>query len=501
VFFRPRASDLRVIGFYLGRVMLALGVIQLVPLTVAGFLREWNAASAFAVGSGLALISGAATARLRTVRRLDWSQGMVIVALAWLLGAALCAVPLYLSGHFRGYLPALFEAMSGLTTSGLSLIEDLDHLAVSMNLWRLIMQFIGGHGIIGVLLVLHSGAAAMRPDVLYVGEAREEHLAPNVVRTARLIYTIAVTYLVLGTAALFVAGLFAGLQPWRALFHAVCLFMGAFDTGGFAANSTSIAYYHSLSIETVLIVLMLAGGLSFGLHYELWRGHRAELRLSTETRTFAITLISLTALVVGSLAAVGTFSTTGALYRTGVFTMISAHTGTGFAVTSGRLFVTDWGFLAPAGLVVAMALGAMAASTAGGIKALRVGIAAKGVAREIVRVVNPRSMLTVSSYHSKGRRVLRDDQVRSALTVLLLYLATYATGAMIGLWYGSEMTEALFEATSAAANVGLSIGIVTPGMPDPLIIAYIALMWMGRLEFLAVFALIGFVLSALRGRV
>lgn len=498
---RPDRHDLRVIGFYVGKVLVGVGALMIVPLVVALALGEYNDMTALVLGGALSVSVGRFTEwRLFTREPLDWSHGLVTVALAWLLAPALVAVPLYLSGHFGTWIDAYFDAMSGLTTSGLSLIQDLDHLSVPMNLLRHITHFAGGQGIVVVVLTVLSSSSS-QIATLYVGEGRDDRIVPNIVRTARFIYTVAVAFLVVGTTALFVAGLVAGLSPGRALFHGVNIFMAAFDTGGFAPYSTSIAYYHSMTMELVIMVLMVAGTLSFGLHYELWRGRRREVFENLETRTLATTGFITAVLVVFGLARAGTFDGVEALFRKGIFTLVSAHTGTGFGVNTGRLFVTDWGLIAPAGIVVAMALGGMASSTAGGIKAMRIGLAAKAVFRDIRRAVQPDAAIVVASYRARHRLIIRDAQVRSAITIFVLFLLLYFAGAMAAVYYGYSIDEALFESTSAAANVGLSSGLLSPlGTPLPLKIVFTLQMWIGRLEFMAVFALIGYGVSLVRGR-
>lgn len=497
---RPHREDARIVGLYVGRVIGVLGVAQLLPATLAAVLGEWNSLTALLIGASLAITLGRlAEARLATRAPLNWSHGMVVAASAWLVGALVAAVPLYLSGHLGSYLDAVFEAMSGLTTSGLTVLQDLDHLAYSMGLWRSLTHFIGGQGIVLTVLGMFAGAAG-QAGTLYVSEAREERIMPNVVRTARFIWRVAIAYLLVGTAALWTAGQVAGLSGWRSAYHALNLFMAAFDTGGFSPMSASIGYYHSFTLEATVMVLMIAGALSFGLHYQLWRRQPREPLRNIETRSLAVSLLGLTAVLMVGLARAGTFLETVPLFRKGFFTVLSAHTGTGFSVTAPALFTTDWGLLAPAAVVGAMALGGMASSTAGGIKAVRIGFTAKGLWRDIRRVLLPESAVVVATYHSQRRRVLRDEQVRAAVTILLLYLLTYIAGGIVGLFYGVEFTEAMFESTSATANVGLSVGVTSPELVTPLKLTYVIQMWVGRLEFMAVFALLATLVAGVRGR-
>lgn len=498
---RPGRSDVQVIGFYVGKMISGLAALILVPLVLAIALAQWNDATALVVGTAIALgVGRLAVWRFRTSKDLAWSHGLVTVSLSWLVGTAVVAVPLYLSGHFGGYLDAYFEVMSGFTATGLTLVQDIDHLSVPMNLLRHLTHFLGGQGII-IIMLTGLGSSSGQVSTLYIGEGRDDRIVPNVVRTARFIWLVASTYLVIGTFALWVAGLAAGLRPASALVHAANLFMAAFDTGGFATTSTSIAYYHSALMEVILIVIMIAGSLSFMIHFELWRGHARQVLTDLETRTYATTGVIATTLILLGLARAGAFTDIGPLFRKGVFSAVSAHTSTGFTVNTPSIFVNDWGLVAPAALLLALALGGMASSTAGGVKAIRVGLAAKSVARDIRRAIQPDAAIVVSSYTQRHRRLTRDAPVRQAITILVLYLGLFLVGALLGVFYGYSFDQALFESTSASVNGGMSVGVLTPdATPTPLKMLYILQMWLGRLEFMAVFALFGYGVAIVRGR-
>jgi trk system potassium uptake protein len=501
VLLRPGADDLRLIGFYLGKVMLGLSLVMVIPAVVALALGEWNSLSAFVIGASLCIGIGAVTeARLATRRSLTWAHGMVTVALAWLFGAILAAVPLHLSGHYDDLLSALFEGMSGLTTTGLSVINDLDHTDLSMDFYRHLLHFAGGQGIIIVVLSLFA-AGGGSIGTLYFSEARDERILPNFIRTSRFIFRVAATYAVVGTAALFIALLVAGFTPGRAIYHGINLFLGAFDTGGFSPMQASAAYYHSASVEAVMVVLMLAGAISFGLHFQLWRGDPKQVLRHLETRTLAVTTSVLFVVVCFGLLRSGTYEGTVPLLRKGLFTLVAALSSAGYQVNDGGTYLSDWGVLAPAAIVAAMAIGGMASSTAGGIKAMRVGIAAKTLLHDVRKLLQPESALVVTTYHVGKRRILRDDTARAVTSVLLLFVVTYLIGAVVGLAYGGyDITQTLFESVSATSNIGLSIGVTDPGMPRGLMAVYIVQMWLGRLEFVAVFALIGYLVALGRGR-
>jgi len=496
---RPGAEDLRIIAFYLGRILLLMAAVTSLPLLWAVVGREWGPVSSLVLtGGAFALLGVLLKLRPPHRRHLDWSHGMVAVALAWLLVPAVGSLPLALSGHFGNPLHAYFDAMSGLTTTGLSLVQDLDHLAPSLNFWRHLLQFLGGQGIILAAVSVFAGGVGLS---MFYGEAREERILPSVGSTARFIWWVSLVHLAVGVVALGSVAYFAlGFTPWRSLFHGLMVFFAGFDTGGFTPMSTSIGYYHSTAFEAATAVFMVAGAMSFGLHYALWRSsERRKILRNLEARTLASTFLVTLVLAFVGLGALGLYQTVPSLARPGLFHVLSAHTGTGFA-TVPSVELVGWGGLAFAGVATAMALGGMASSTAGGVKSLRVGLALKLLKDHVKAVVLPDRAVVSQAYYQGGRKRLTPALAQTVMVITLLYVALYVVGAVVGLAYGYPLQEALFESVSASANVGLSVGIAEPSMPVVLQVTYILQMWLGRLEFVAAFALFGFLVAAVRGR-
>lgn len=488
---RPGAGELRVVGGLLGRVLVAASLLHVPAIVVAGALGELDDAAALLLAASLGLVAGRSLSRL-SPRDADlrWATGMVVVAGAWLVAPLTVAVALLLSGHAVTPVDAYLDAMSGYTTSGLSVLQDLDHLGVGMQVLRHLTHFAGGQGIVLVVLTV-LGARAGQVGTLMVGEGRDERLVPSVVRTARLIYLIAGAWAVVGTAALWVVLQVAGLTPWRSLAHAATLFMAAFDTGGFSMMSSSVAYYHSAWVELVLSVLMVAGALSFPVHWLLWRRRIGDATRQLDLRTLATTTMVLTGLLVLGLGAHQTYDGVAALSRKGVFTALSSASGTGFTVVAPQTYLT-WGQLAPAAVVALMGIGAMAGSTAGGVKTIRVGLLAKSVLRDVRKSLAPPAQAVLASYRARRRVVIGDELARSAMTVTVLFLLTYVAGALAGVALEDvRIEDALFESVSATANVGLSIGVLVPSSTLAYKVVVIAQMWLGRLEFLAALALVG----------
>lgn len=486
------------IAYWLGRIFSLVAVSGLIPLTWAALGREWHPFASFLLMIGVFAMLGQLGLSYRPrVDRLDWSHGMVVVALTWLIVPTIGAIPFLFSGHFAGPLDAIFDAMSGLTTTGLALVQDLDHLAPSLNFWRHLLHFLGGQGIVIAALLLFAGGGGL---TLYYGEAREERILPSVQSTARFIWAVAFVHLVAGVLILgVIAHQVLGFDWKRAFFHALMIFFAGFDTGGFAPQSTSLAYYHSGVFELAAATMMTAGAMSFGLHFTLWRGGRRDAFKNLETRTILTTFLATMGLTLVGLGIAGTYSSVQGLTRQGFFQILSAHSGTGFTTLPHTELVT-WSGLALGGVIIAMALGGMASSTAGGVKALRVGLTVKAITNQIRHVLLPESAAVSTRYYQGGRKKMTPELAQAAMTVSLLYVALFVLGAGVALAYGYGLQEALFESVSAGASVGLSVGVTETAMPALLKLTYMVQMWAGRLEFVAVFALAGFVYSWMRGR-
>lgn len=498
--FKPTLDDFKGIGYYLGKIIIGLGLTMFFPIISALLFKEINPAYDFIISLFICLIFGQLLTTLCfTKKDLSWVQGMVVVALAWLVAAALGAVPFYLSGHWKSFLDCVFDAMSGFATTGLVLAQDLDHMSKSVNLWRHLIMFLGGQGIvvIALSLLVRGSAGAFR---MYVGEARDEKVLPNVVETSRFIWLVSIVYLIFGTLALAIVGKYEGMSWPNAFFHGICIFMAGFDTGGFAPQSQNLLYYHSLPYEIVTIVIMILGAINFKLHYSLWLRDKKEIFKNIETRTFFLTVTLTFFLLAAGLAKFGAYPNLLGLFRKGFYQLISGHTGTGYQTIYARQFINEWGDLALIALIIAMTLGGAVCSTTGGIKMLRIGVVFKALYNDVKRVMLPESTVFIEKYHHIKEAVFDDRQARSAVLIFLCYLSLYALGALAGMFLGYPALASLFESTSAAANVGLSCGITNPSMPDILKVIYILQMWIGRLEFMSIFALAGFFIAVFRGK-
>jgi len=500
MYLKPQKEDYKIIGYYTGKIIIGIGLIMIIPLMTCLLLAEWNPALDFLIGIcsctmvGLGLIIVC-----ETQKDLLWMHGMVTASFSWVLATLLGAIPHYLSGHFLSYLDACFDIMSGYTTTGLCLIQNLDHISHGLNMWRHLLTYLGGQGmiVVAITFLFKGTAGAYR---LYVGEGKDERLLPNVIQTTRTIWMISLVYLTIGTIALFIANLLAGMMPVRAFLHGLWIYMGSWSTGGFAPQSQSLLYYHSPLIEFITVIIFIIGSYNFALHYKIWRGDYKEIYHNIETVSFSITV-----LVTGLISAVGLlqcgfYANFISLFRQCFYQIVSAHTTTGNMTLYATQFVNNWNVFAALGIMIAMSIGASACSTAGGIKGIRIGIIFKSLIDDIHRIFSPDSAVIITKFHHLRDVVLEDSHVRAAALITMSYMGLYLLGAVAGLFYGYPLLPSLFDSISAGSNTGLSAGLTSASMPTLMKMLYIFMMWAGRLEFISVLALLAFIWAQVKGK-
>lgn len=482
--------DLRVIGHYLGMLVLFSALLMVVPFLTAIFFQEWDPAARYLYSIGIALVVGSA---LRFCRiepgRLNRQQALVVVGLAWIVLGLFCSIPLYFSGHYLTYLDAVFDGVSGLTTTGASLIVDLDHLSYADNMFRFMMHLLGGLGLIVVALSL--GIFGKRTgSSLFTSEGRSEHVVPNVVQTTRFIAKVTAIVISIATVLLAVLMFFDGMEPARAILNAFWTAISGFVTGGFTPMKQSIMYYHSVPIELLLMLLMMMGSISFVIYFDVWKGRTLSFFRDIETRTTVVWLIVMVIVFTASMANSTLFSNLPALLRRGTFMIVSAYSTTGFSVVTVNQMLTVFSSGAFLALAIVMAVGSGAGSTAGGIKVYRIGMIVKSILATIKEAIAPDSARVVVAYQHNGRRILTPSIVKEAMTVFILYVTTYAIGTLVGIAHGYDATQAIFESVAMTSNGGIITGLATPGMPWTLELFYIFQMWVGRLEFITLLALL-----------
>lgn len=481
--------DFRVIAHYLGDLILLLAAVLVAPLITALAFQEWQPAVHYLYAIGVALIVGTALCYVCvSPGQLNRQQALAVTGFAWIALALIGAIPLFLSGHYGSYLDSLFDAVSGFTSTGAAVVSDLDHLSYADNMWRFVMHFVGGLGLVVILLSLGMGGHG--GTSMYSSEGRSEHVLPNVVQTTRLILRISVLMVAVFGLLMAAFCLAAGMEPARAFLHGLWIAITGFMTAGFTPTASNIYGYHSLPMEFTLMVLMLLGGVNFGLYAALWKGRVRDLLDDSELHAIALWVMVVVVFTGVSLATSSYFSDAGGILRRGLFMVISAASTSGLMTVTPNQLTTVFPSGAFLMLALAMAVGLASGSTAGGIKVSRLSTIVRSVMATFKHAASADSAVVVSKYYHVGKRVVTDTMAKEALTIFALFIALYAVGTLAGIAHGHDATAAIFEAVAMGSNGGLSSGIVAADMPADLEAVYIVMMWAGRLELVTVFALL-----------
>jgi trk system potassium uptake protein TrkH len=449
------------------------------PLLVSVLYREWHDAAWFV---GAAVVSAAVGQLMTRFRRaptedLKRVEGLAIVAGSWLLLAHAAAIPYVGAG--MGPVDALFESMSGLTTTGATVMRDFKEFGHGIFFWRALTHWFGGMGVIA-LFVAVLPRLGIGGRQLFFAEApgpTDEKLTPQIRKTAAALWLV---YAVL-TAVEFVALMAVGMPA----FDSACNAMATLAAGGFSPHGLSIAGYRNPAAEWIIIVFMFLAGANFALHYRALRGDLRSFAKDEEFRAYAGILAVSTALLLIFLRpeAPGVLER----LRLGMFQALSILTTTGFVNADFQL----WNDQAKMVLLVLMFVGGCAGSASGGPKVVRQVLIARYTLLELRRTLHPRGVLPVKL----GGRVVPDEVMRSVLVFFLFYLLVFAVTTMVVIALGADLITGLTAAIACLGNIGPGFGAVGPmahyGDLHPMSkIVLTAAMWIGRLEVLTVLALL-----------
>ncbi len=453
--------DLFVILNSLGSVMIIAGMLGVIPLIVSVYYKE--DIQPFLLVSVLPSVIGTAVRRVsQGQNEIQTKHATIAAALTYLMVSLIGMIPF--SYYGMGGLDAFFEAMSGWTTTGLTMMNDVEIMPKSLLFWRSYTQWLGGVGIIVLLLaVLSTGRASAR---LYQAEARKERIKPRLISTARLIWWIYIAYTGMGIILFYLAG----MNEFDAVNHA----MTAISTGGFSVKNASLEAYDNMGIEVVAIMLMLLGGMNFVVHYKFFTGERGSLSKDLQVRATIVSTLLITVLLIS-------YKTLD--FRSGLFQSVSAITTTGFSSTN----ITLLDDFSKSVLTLLMAIGASAGSTGGALKIIRIVIIFKLIYWWIRQSTMPEHAVIT-------RRVagieLEPEMIHETTVYSLMYIIILGASGLALMFLGYSGTDAMFEVASAQGNVGLSSGITGAALEPAGKILLIFNMWIGRLEIIPVLALI-----------
>lgn len=424
------------------------------------------------VGVGSLLIFLGRHAKNLVTRR----DGYCIVAFTWLLFTAFGMLPFYISGSIPGLADAFFETMSGFTTTGATVLDDIESLSHGMLFWRSFTHWIGGLGIIFFTIVVLP-IFGVGNQVLFKAEATgvtHDKIHPKVSVMAKWLWTI---YLIL-TVVLTVL-LVAGGMGW---FDAVCHAFGTTATGGFSTKQASVAYWNSPFIEYVIAIFMILSAMNFSLYFMCLKGRCGQLFRDDETKWFLGSILVATLLIAGSLVTRNGYGLEEA-FRKSLFQVATLHTSSGFATDD----YMKWAPFTWVILVYTMLAGGCTGSTSGGIKMMRLGIVARNIKNEFRRMMHPRAVLPIKV----NRMAVSQSTISAVSTFILLYLGCVFWGWLAYMFMGLEVFEALSITVSSLGNAGLAMGAFGPAyswsaLPEAGKWLSSFLMLLGRLELFGI---------------
>ncbi len=468
-----------IVAKILGSILIVDASLLLPPLMIA--LRSGDGTHrAFLLTILVTLIPGILMYWLiRPKMEIRAREGLAIVTLGWVLVSLLGAIPFVATGAVPGYVDALFETISGFTTTGASVIPDVEILPASILFWRSFTHWIGGMGIL-VFTVALLPALGMGSFHIFRAESPGPvagRVAPRIRDTARYLYISYVSLTLLEILFLLLGDM--------SLFDAAVYTFGTVGTGGFAPHNTSLTHFGTY-IHLVVSTFMILAGVSFSLHFYLYNRKVGEIVSDHELQFYLKGLLACVLLIGADLFLTG-YNTLGISMRDALFQSASIMTTTGYATADFH----QWPTFSKILLLVLMFVGGSAGSTAGGMKVIRVLILLKLIRREISKIFHPNAFVPVKL----GRKVVPNEVVSRVNSFIAVHLLFFIVGSLVVSLEGVDVITAVSASAATLNNVGPGLGVIGPtgnysgfSVLTKLVLSF--LMLLGRLEIFTVLALL-----------
>ncbi|HWQ77510.1 MAG TPA: TrkH family potassium uptake protein [Anaerovoracaceae bacterium] len=466
----------------IGIITVLLAAFMLPSLVVSWIYGEADAAAAFIRTMVPMLVAGAViTLSVKAnFNHLKIRDGYVIVALCWTLASALGAVPFVISGYIPNFCDAFFETASGFTTTGSSILTDIEALPKGLLFWRSFTHWIGGMGIIvfAIALLPMLGISGQRIAQAETTGPTFGKLTPKLTDSSKILYTIYIFMTVLQAALLCLGGM--------SLFDSLINTFGSVGTGGFSNYNISITHYGNLYYELVIGVFMLLAGVNFTLYYYILRGHWRDFFADSEMKCYLIVFSSAVLLIALNLWLSGSYNSMGLSLRYSFFQSASIMTTTGFASADFDL----WPSFSKMILFILMFIGGCSSSTAGGIKAVRFLLLLKLMKRGIAIRLHPRAVVSIKI----NGKPISADTVSASVNFIILYFVTFFAGTILLSLENFDLITTASAVAACLGNIGPGFNMVGPMVnfslfsdASTLMLAFVMLI--GRLELFTIILL------------
>lgn len=472
----------RLIAYLVAVLVVCLGASMALPLAASLYYED---GSAMALLISLVVTCGVGGCVFLWTRGqrdfyLSHRDGMIIVTLGWIVACLAASLPYLISGVIPDFTDAYFESMSGFTTTGASILTNVEAVPPGILLWRALTQWLGGMGIIvlSIAILPFLGIGGME---LYKAETPSpvvDKLTPRIADTARSLWKI---YILLTLVLIWLL-----LMGGMSLFDSVCHSFAALPTGGFSTKNASVGYYQSAFIDYIILIFIFLAGINFSLHFKLVSGRIRQFFRDPELSAYVLITAVFIGLVCWDVYAV-VYSSLVDAFRFASFQVVSMLTTTGFVSADFE----KWPALSQLILLICMFVGSMAGSTGGGIKIMRLVLLAKHCYLEIFRIIHPHATTMVKL----GGVVVSQTIMRSIWGFFLLFMGIYTVGVIALTALGMDMISALSAMATCLGNVGPGLGSVGPmdnfsGVPVAGKWVLTVAMLLGRLEIYTVIVLL-----------
>lgn len=466
----------------LGVLLIFLGLSMIFPMLVGIYYRD-QSLSPLLKSMAVTLFAGAAlylVFRNTKAEIINHREGMAIVAVGWSAVGLFGALPFYLGSSAFTFTDAVFESVSGFTTTGASILNNIEAVSKGILFWRSYIQWLGGMGIIvlSVAILPFLGVGGMQLYKAEVPSPVPDKLKPRIRDTAVILWKV---YALISLAQVIMLKL-GGMS----LYDALCHTFTTMPTGGFSTKNSSIAYYNSVYFDCVFIFFMLLAGINFSLHYQMLRGKPLAFWRDSECRFFLGAVLLITVSV--SLNIFGrVYETIGEALRYGAFQVVSIITTTGFVTADYE----QWPAMSKLILLVSMFIGASAGSTGGGMKCLRIMLCLKYCYKEVFSLIHPHAV----SHVKIASNAVPDDVMRSVLGFLALYVGLFVMSSVLLAGLGVDFITSFAAVAATIGNIGPGFGMVGPVenyAQIPLLGKWLLIwcMLLGRLEIYTVIILV-----------
>lgn len=467
---------LRVLG-----ILLIIESLLMLPSLIISLYTQGGDTMAFAVTMVITVLIGFILSKKKNYKnQINAKDGLGIVSLGWFCASLFGALPLYLSKSTDSYIDAFFEIVSGFTTTGASVISNVEALPMGILFWRSFTHWVGGMGIL-VFTIALLPALGIGGFQIFKAESpgpSPGKIAPRIKDTAKILYT---TYFAI-TIIQIILLLFGGMNLFESLVHT----FGTVGTGGFGIKNNSIGYYDSNYIHLVIGIFMALSGVNFTLYYSLYRGGVRDL-LADEELNFYLWIIILSTLAIGVNLFLTQYNSFALAFRDSFFQVSSIITTTGYSTVDFDL----WPSFSKGILLLLMFIGGSAGSTAGGMKVIRILVIFKLIRREITKMFHPRAILPIKN----NGKVIPNEVVAGIYSFFGLYLVMFVLGTLLVSLEGVDLESAATSVVATLSNIGPGLGFVGPSrsfgeysQATKLLLSFFMLL--GRLEFFTLIALL-----------